>query len=191
MKKVRIHISKLGPILAQEIQLAQFMLFTGDSNMGKSYTNFLCYYLFNLAVSDRLNDFLLARMTGYTDTVNHFNFGFKTDDLRLWIEEDVKRFFSYLLAYPEMDCSVHFYFDEAAEDISINMTEQDTINETGIIPVLLNVNEYSVNFKINKNFKKEELVSWIKYGRLLKTFNELDVLVLIEHMKLEMKLEIR
>lgn len=46
MKKVRIHISKLGPIVDQEIELAQLMLFTGDSNLGKSYTNFLCYYLF-------------------------------------------------------------------------------------------------------------------------------------------------
>lgn len=164
MKKVRIHISKLGPIVDQEIQLAQFMLFTGDSNLGKSYTNFLCYYLFNLAVSERLNDFLLARMTGYSDSISHFNFSFKTDDLRLWIEDDVKRFFSYLLAYPEMECVVHFYFDDAAEDISVTITEQDTeINESGAISVLLNVNEYPINFRINKNFKKEEIVSWLKY----------------------------
>ncbi len=70
MKKVRIHISKLGPIVEQEIELAQLMLFTGDSNLGKSYTNFLCYYLFNLSVSDRLNDFLLARMQEYTESVD-------------------------------------------------------------------------------------------------------------------------
>lgn len=165
MKKIRIHISKLGPIVDQEIQLAPFMLFTGDSNLGKSYTNYLCYYLFNLAVSDRLDDFLLARMKGYSDVANHFNFTIKTDDLRLWIEEDVRRFLSYLLAYSEIECDVHFYFDEADDEMSIVISEQETdVNDSGIVPVHLEVNKNPIDFKITtKNFKKEEIVSWIKY----------------------------
>lgn len=164
MKKVRIHISKLGPIVDQEIQLGQFMLFTGDSNLGKSYTNFLCYYLFNLAVSDRMNDFLLARMIDYTDDVTNFNFNIKTDDLRLWMEEDVKRFFPYLLAYPDIDCDVHFYFDEADAVIPISIVEQTELGgDKNLLSVHLDVNNSQTDFWISKGLKKENIIFWISY----------------------------
>lgn len=48
MKKFRIHIEELGPIKNADITLAPVMIFTGASNLGKSYTNFLAYYIFNL-----------------------------------------------------------------------------------------------------------------------------------------------
>lgn len=164
MKKVRIHISKLGPIVEQEIQLGQFMLFTGDSNLGKSYTNFLCYYLFNLAVSDRMNDFLLARMIDYTDDVTNFNFNVKTDDLRLWMEEDVKRFFPYLLAYPDIDCDVHFYFDEADAVIPISIVEQtELVGDKNLLSVHLIVNNSQTDFWISRGLKKENILFWVNY----------------------------
>lgn len=164
MKKVRIHISKLGPIVEQEIQLGQFMLFTGDSNLGKSYTNFLCYYLFNLAVSDRMNDFLLARMTDYTDEVTNFNFNVKTDDLRLWMENDVKRFFTYLLAYPDIDCDVHFYFDEADDIIPISIVEQpELVGDKNLLSVHLTVNNSQTDFWISRGLKKENILFWVNY----------------------------
>jgi hypothetical protein len=168
MKKVRIHISKLGPIIEQEIELAQLMLFTGDSNLGKSYTNFLCYYLFNLSVSDRLNDYLLSKMQEYTDTVNQYSFTIKTDDLRLWMENDVKHFFIYLLSYPEIECNIHFYFDEAPETIQISVIEhaiEPALEEVDskLLPVQLTVNEKPVDIRLSKAFKKEDLLGWIKY----------------------------
>ncbi len=164
MKKVRIHISKLGPIVDQEIELAQMMLFTGDSNLGKSYTNFLCYYLFNLSVSDRLNDFILARMQGYTDTVDHFDFSLKTDDLRLWMEEDVKRFFGYLLAYPDIDCDVHFYFDETPIAITVSIQEHIIDNdESKSLSIHLEVNQKPMDLRITKALKISEILTWIKY----------------------------
>jgi len=164
MKKVRIHISKLGPIVEQEIELAQLMLFTGDSNLGKSYTNFLCYYLFSLSDSDRLDEFLQARLIGYTEEVNQFSFNIKTDDLRLWMEDDVKRFFGYLLAYPSIDCNVHFYFEEADELIPVVISEHpiDT-DDSKLLIINLSVNSKSVDIRIPKNFKKEEVLSWLKY----------------------------
>ena len=164
MKNVRIHISKLGPIVEQEIELAQLMLFTGDSNLGKSYTNFLCYYLFNLSVSDRLNDFLLAKMQEYTDSVNQYNFNIKTDDLRLWMEDDVKRFFGYLLAYSSIDCDVHFYFDEVPDTIPVSIIEHAIDDdESKLLSVHLVVNQNPVDFRITKAFKKDDILTWIKY----------------------------
>lgn len=68
------------------------MLFTGDSNLGKSYTNFLCYYLLSLASSNRLDEFLKNKIIGYNGN-EEFSFVVKTSDIRLWMEDDVRRFF--------------------------------------------------------------------------------------------------
>ena len=63
MKEFRIHIEELGPIKDADITLAPVMIFTGASNLGKSYTNFLTYYIFNLFSGDRLKDFIRTKVT--------------------------------------------------------------------------------------------------------------------------------
>ena len=164
MKNVRIHITELGPIREQEIQLAPIMLFTGDSNLGKSYTNFLCYYVFNLSVSERLNEFLQPRMLGYTDEVNKFSFSIKKDDLRLWMESDVQRFMGYLLAYPDVNCNVHFYFDDASNLISVDIEEHDVDDkEAKSIPISVRIDEQEINIRAIIGDKKADVLRWIKY----------------------------
>lgn len=43
MKRLNIHIHELGPVRNAKIELAPVMIFTGASNLGKSYTNFLAF----------------------------------------------------------------------------------------------------------------------------------------------------
>ena len=97
MKKFRIHIEELGPIKDADITLAPVMIFTGASNLGKSYTNFLTYYIFNLLSGNRLKDFIRTKVTEDMEAQKEFNFSFTIDELKLWMEEDVKKFFVYLL----------------------------------------------------------------------------------------------
>lgn len=164
MKKVRIHISELGPIVDQEIQLAPLMLFTGDSNLGKSYTNFVCYYIFNLAVSERLNEFLLPRMLNYTDDIGKYSFSIRKDDLRLWMENDVRLFMAYLLAYQSVKCDVHFYFDEAPDSFDIEIEDHEIDEkESKAITVDLKVGERNINFRASIGYKKSDVLRWIRY----------------------------
>ena len=62
MKKLKIHIEELGPIRNADIELAPIMIFTGASNLGKSYTNFLAYYVFYLFSSNRLLEFFQTKV---------------------------------------------------------------------------------------------------------------------------------
>lgn len=115
MKKFRIHIEELGPIKNADITLAPVMIFTGASNLGKSYTNFLAYYIFNLFSGDRLKDFIRTKVTEDMEAQKEFNFSFTIDELKLWMEEDVKKFFVYLLNYPGIPCRIQFYPEENTE----------------------------------------------------------------------------
>ena len=110
MKRLNIHIHKLGPVRNAKIELAPVMIFTGASNLGKSYTNFLTYYIFNLFSGDRLTDFFRARMPEEANA-GTASFSFSAKELEAWMEQDVRNFFAYLLNYPDVPCKVEFCFD--------------------------------------------------------------------------------
>lgn len=168
MKKIRIQIDQLGPIVDQEIALSQVMLFTGDSNLGKSYVNFLCYYLFSLSTSDRLNSFLSNKFIGIDNEAKEMSVSIKTSDLRLWMEEDVKRFFTSFLAYPNVACNVHFYFDEAPEvlDIHIKEIESPDDNDTYISALLKISDSLTYHPRLSKVYKRDDIIRWVKYVML-------------------------
>ncbi len=136
MKNLNIHIKALGPIKNAGIELAQVMIFTGASNLGKSYTNFLTYYVFNLFSSDRLKDFIRPRITDNQEEWKFFDFSFTGRDLCQWMKEDVKRFFVYLLNYPDIPCDIEFEFGKKIEEQVFN------VNYTEDLPIKSSSEEY-------------------------------------------------
>ena len=96
MNKVSIKINELGPVKNQEIELKPVMLFTGESSLGKSYVNFLAYYL--------------------------FSFDLKSADLIDWMQNDVRKFFVYLYNFDDFRCDVKFDFKKVEDSFAIKYT---------------------------------------------------------------------
>lgn len=145
MKEFRIHIEELGPIKNADITLAPVMIFTGASNLGKSYTNFLTYYIFNLFSGDRLKDFIRTKVTENIEEQNEFNFSFSIDELKSWMEEDIKKFFVYLLNYPDIPCHVQFHQMESTEkEFTVKYTE-NVVNVGKNVPKELTLTMISIN----------------------------------------------
>lgn len=48
VKKITIHIDQLGPVRNSDIELKPFMVFTGESGTGKSYTSMLAHYVYRV-----------------------------------------------------------------------------------------------------------------------------------------------
>ena len=145
MKEFRIHIEELGTIKDADITLAPVMIFTGASNLGKSYTNFLTYYIFNLFSGDRLKDFIRTKVTENIEEQNEFNFSFSIDELKSWMEEDIKKFFVYLLNYPDIPCRVQFHQMESTEkEFTVKYTE-NVVNVGKNVPKELTLTMISIN----------------------------------------------
>lgn len=147
MKNLNIYIEQLGPIRNTDIKLAPVMIFTGASNLGKSYTNFLVYYVFSLFSGNRLNSFIDSFIEENIQN-DKYSFTFTLKDLKAWMEKDVKRFFSYLLNYPDVPCNIRFDFDkDLSIDESYNVLWYDKIytqenNNFKIYTVEVNSNAY-------------------------------------------------
>lgn len=116
MAKMKIHINELGPVKDSDIELAPMMIYTGASGLGKSYVNFLTYYVFNEFANEKLSDFLTPKIEGKKWKGNKLSFFFTLSDLRTYLSEKAKPFLEWILAYPGLNCSVGFITDDTLEE---------------------------------------------------------------------------
>lgn len=110
MNRVSLHINELGPVKGQKIDLAPVMLFTGESSLGKSYVNFLSYYVFNVFSSQRLDKFLEDHFPSNIAEISEFHFELPVKEIVSWMKDDVQDFFVYLYHYDKFKCDVDFEF---------------------------------------------------------------------------------
>lgn len=129
MNKVSIKINELGPVKNQEIELKPVMLFTGESSLGKSYVNFLAYYLFYVFSSERMFDFLLEKIGVDVNDKKEFLFDLKSADLIDWMQKDVRKFFVYLYNFDDFRCDVRFGFEGVEDNFAIKYTRVDAKND--------------------------------------------------------------
>lgn len=129
MNNVKIIINELGPVKAQTIELRPVMLFTGESSLGKSYVNFLTYYLFHVFLSERMYDFLMKKMDTNVYENKDFSFDLNSSELINWMQYDVKKFFVYLYNYDDFKCDVMFSFNGIEDNYNIRITQGTKRND--------------------------------------------------------------
>lgn len=158
MSNIKIHIIELGPVKDCELTLAPVMLFTGKSNLGKSYVNFLAYYVYNLFSSQRLYDFITNKITVDVEKAKKIAFTIKADDLRLWMENDIRAFFQYLLSYKDIPCQIQFLFNNNVPDkFEFEYIEGDIpekLSSSDYYSASLSLNGKSKNILISGIYKK-------------------------------------
>ena len=86
---IKILIYKLGRIRNAEIEIKPFMVFTGDSGLGKSYTAFLIDYLYNVIASDRIKFFVREHMKSMNKDDQNKGFSFKFGEIRGQLHKSV------------------------------------------------------------------------------------------------------
>ena len=140
MKKVVININELGPVKEQVIELKPVMLFTGESGLGKSYVNFLAYYLFYVFSSERMYDFLLGKIGTDVNDKKEFSFVIHTAELVDWLQNDVKKFFIYLYNFDDFKCDVKFAFEDAEDELIVKYSRIDNKKNNELFEFLVDVN---------------------------------------------------
>lgn len=146
MNNVKILINELGPVKKQVIELKPVMLFTGESSLGKSYVNFLTYYLFHVFLSERMYDFLMKKMDTNVYENKDFSFDLNSSELINWMQYDVKKFFVYLYNYDDFKCDVKFSFDGIDENYNIRTIQKNIRNDSERIYVQLYINGEGTSF---------------------------------------------
>ena len=119
---IKVFINKLGPIENSEMQFKPFMVFTGDSGVGKSYTAMLWYNLITAFSAPRLLSFVAQKwnLKVEDETLNeNLSYQFKFKELRKWINDSASRTLAYLLGNEVFSCDVNYIFDEFDDNLVI------------------------------------------------------------------------
>ncbi len=125
MQNIKLVINEYGPIRNAELDFAPMMVFTGNSNLGKSYVNYLWYYFISSFTPVVLSEFMAPKMVADEDVEE---ISFKKDDLRLWINRHAESFLQKLLNDNSLVCNVNFIFDIEDE---INIKVEKVIAQRG------------------------------------------------------------
>lgn len=155
MKKIIINIRKFGPLQEVSFQVAPFMVFTGMSKLGKSYANYLVYYLFanllNYKEAARLGEHLVGKNSSGSFTLSG-------DLLSTYLHDNVTAFMRALLGDPTIECDVDFLFPEFGEPLhvayqEVAATEEDIEKRLGYtVSISINGKEESRNIIINTTY---------------------------------------
>lgn len=126
MKKVKLHIKELGPIKNSVVELAPLMVFTGASGLGKSYVNFLSYYVYDQFANKQLLDFLGSKVKGKEWKNGKLSFSFSMSSLGTYLAKYATPFMRELLNHPKLVCDVSFEFgDDMPKDIKVVAVQND------------------------------------------------------------------
>lgn len=118
-----IHINKFGPLEKQRIRFKPLMFFTGNSNLGKSYANYLVYFLVSSFTEECFLDFLKAKIKEGTDSI------IKIDAIQKWLNNRVSNFMKdFLHADDSFSCDVNFEIIVPGLD-SLSVYYLDEVND--------------------------------------------------------------
>ena len=155
MKKIIIDIHNFGPLQEVSFQVAPFMVFTGMSKLGKSYANYLVYYLFTNLLDLREFTKLFEPLIGKEPSGS---FTLSSDLLSTYLHDNVTAFMRALLGDPTIECDVDFRFPEFGEPLLVTYqevaaTEEDIEKRLGnTLNISINNRERRINIVLNTMF---------------------------------------
>lgn len=142
---MKVFIKEFGPIKNAEVSLAPMTIFTGDSNLGKSYVNYLMYYLVRSITVEALRDFFVNKTKNKSGAFN-----LTLDSLQNWINGQAEKFMRNFLNAPELICDVRFYLLDEQKAITYHIRyEELEKNNTEEFPSTFLNNRKSIKVEIN------------------------------------------
>lgn len=112
MKSIKLTIRKLGPIRNSEIEIMPFMLFSGESGLGKSYLAILCHYFFEVMANRKRVSALFDKMNvRFEELSSRFEesgvfFSLRKPDLEKWLASDAVDYLRYMLGNASFDAEL-------------------------------------------------------------------------------------
>ena len=144
--RILIRVHEFGPLRDQVIEFAPFLLFTGHSGLGKSYANYLVYYLMRSFSSDSWYDIIGKRVQK-----NKGQFELSILEVLGFLNKNVQNFMRSFLGDYGLICNVEYTLEyenlEFSPILNIECHQSKTeVKAEGIdafqyISILIKVNE--------------------------------------------------
>ena len=133
--QIVININRLGPVRNARITLGQFMIFSGASSLGKSYTAMLVHYVYRVLSGEELIEYFKQKqlsagdVSRFDDIAVHEIFSVETADLLEWVHQQAKVYLSKMLSYGDLDMDVSFEFPKLPKELHFYYHHIETVEQ--------------------------------------------------------------
>lgn len=135
--KIRFEIESLGPIRDSVLDFKPFILFSGESNTGKSYAAMAVYYLFYMLDNEKILEELTSKLFDIKKIEKDLKADKEielklhkgmTDELQRLYNDNINRFMGYMLGDDSFSCKVKLKLDVpqiSESTVSISLTKKN------------------------------------------------------------------
>lgn len=148
---VTIEVKDFGPLHNVSFDIAPMTIFMGNSGLGKSYANYLFYYLISKFISsDDLCDLLLPKVK---EGKSEFDVALK--EIENWLHDGVQDYMRRFLGDSSLLCDVNFIFNRGAfdENYHISYKNPKNLSKNGDKVQINSLLKLLVNINHNKHFR--------------------------------------
>lgn len=178
---IKIHIDHLGPVHNSDLELKPFMVFTGESGTGKSYTALLVHYIYKVLCTYECSAFFKSIDASFdkhkqqlSDENDDFLFEFNISQFEEWLSKEAVRYVGESLGNYNLDANVKIKFTGPLENYRFTY-KRDTLEINGEMSYFDNIqinNLYSLRLPYNSK-EWEDLPYSALFKNYLQSFFEI------------------
>lgn len=154
MEKLLLDVKRLGRIRKSQVEITPWMIFSGDSGMGKSYLAILVHYFFEVLLDDkRVGAFFENQNINYNDLYAGFHdkgVAFKVNkvDLETWLAEDAVRYVGYMINNKNLSAEIVVHLPAVIPDVITCTYEEEMIGMDNNVETFLKYALPSLTYRI-------------------------------------------
>lgn len=162
MKSINVKIKEFGRVKNSQLEILPFVIFSGESGLGKSYMALLCHYFYEVLInSSRLTHFFEDKGYDYKELSKEFHnegvaLEIQKEDLEQWLAEDAISYVGMMLGNNTLSGSIEVSLPSVVPSkLTFRFKEELTglVNEEKV-DIILSMEELS--YRVNDAILAEE-----------------------------------
>lgn len=164
MKPIKIKIFKLGMIQdSTVIELNRFMIFSGESGLGKSYLSIICHYIFSVLLDNN-------RISGFFNSLGYFNLEDSKPGLSIgpvtlritkgefenWLSKDAITWLGYMIGNADIDGKIEIRLPDNIPDIIEFKLTEEMVGLGDNVETYVNMALPGLSYKVKDSIGIEE-----------------------------------
>ena len=153
MPDIQIEINHFGPLRDVTIKWAPFIIITGHSNLGKSYANYLLYYVLSNLLGDGIVSLVQSKIS---ETESSGSANLTYSEINEYLDMNVQDYMRSFLGDDLLECDVNFKIRGNEDSFHYEYTKKVIDSPIKDLPKEISyymvVNGHSYNYTANESF---------------------------------------
>lgn len=180
MEPVLIRVNHLGKIKSTEVEVSPFVIFSGESGLGKSYLAMLSHFIFHILLDQNgFNKFYKGKGYDYTTLSESFNesgviFQIQRAELEFWLADEAIQYLRYMLGNDSLTGDISIILPHSIPDELIMKYRKEVSGLEGLEQenIILSFGELTYRVREEADFDESPFAFITRYALIDYLFDD-------------------